>query len=50
MKKSEWTYLAKTMWTFAETNEGRISPLIKELIIKINNNMDVIIDDMGKNE
>ena len=50
MKKSEWIYLASVMWNFAESNEGRISPLLKELIFKINKNMEVIIDDMGESE
>tara|TARA_R100001015_G_C4512603_1_gene83835 strand:- start:355 stop:483 length:129 start_codon:yes stop_codon:yes gene_type:complete len=33
------------MWSFAESNEGRLSPLLKELVIKINNNMEMIIDE-----
>jgi|TARA_R100000482_G_scaffold122500_2_gene70334 hypothetical protein len=48
MKKSEWIYLSKIMWAFAESNEGKISPLLKELIQKINKNQGVIIDDMGE--
>jgi len=37
------------MWQFAETNEGRISPLLKELITKVNNNMEMIIDELDEN-
>ena len=48
MKKNEWEYLAKVMWAFAESNNGKISPLLKELIKKINKNLGVIIDDMGE--
>ena len=48
MKKSEWIYLAKVMWQFAETNEGRISPLLKELITKVNMNMEMIIDELDE--
>jgi hypothetical protein len=48
MKKNDWEYLAKTMWNFAETNNGRMSPLIKELIIKLNNNLGVIIDELDE--
>jgi len=50
MKKSEWIYLANAMWTYSEKNTGKISGLLKELIIKINKNMEMIIDDMGKYE
>jgi len=49
MKKSEWIYLANAMWTYAEKHEGKISSLLKELIKNINENMEVIIDDMGTN-
>ena len=45
MKKSDWIYLANIMWSFAETNDGRLSPLLKELVIKINNNREMIIDE-----
>jgi len=50
MKKSEWIYLANAMWTYSEKHEGEISRLLKEVVIKLNNNMEVIIDDMGNNE
>lgn len=50
MKKNDWIYLASIMWSFAESNEGRISPLIKELIQKINNNMEMIVDELEQNE
>ena len=47
MKKNEWEYLAKTMWDFAESNNGKISPLIKEMIAKINEKcLGVIIDEL----
>tara|TARA_B100002019_G_C21240687_1_gene585391 strand:- start:923 stop:1141 length:219 start_codon:yes stop_codon:yes gene_type:complete len=49
MKKNEWIYLANAMWTYAEKHEGKISRLLKELVFKVNTNMEVIIDDMGKN-
>ena len=48
MKKSEWDYLAKAMWTYSEKHDGKISRLLKELVKKINNNMEVIIDGMDK--
>ena len=49
MKKNDWIYLANAMWTYAEKHEGKISRLLKELVFKVNTNMEVIIDDMGKN-
>jgi len=49
MKKSEWIYLANAMWTYSEKHEGEISRLLKEVVIKLNNNMEVIID-VGNNE
>ena len=48
MKKSEWDYLAKAMWTYSEKHDGKISRLLKELVKKIHNNMEVIIDGMDK--
>jgi hypothetical protein len=48
MKKNDWTYLANAMWSYSEKNEGKISNLLKELIIKINKG-EVIIDDDDKN-
>ena len=50
MKKSEWIYLANAMWTYSDKHEGKISRLLKEVVIKLNKNMEVIIDDMGNNE
>ena len=50
MKKSEWVYVASAMWTYAEKHDGKISALLKELIVKINKNMEMIIDDMGEYE
>jgi hypothetical protein len=49
MKKSDWIYLANAMWSYSEKNEGKISNLLKELIIKINKG-EVIIDDNDKND
>ena len=50
MKKSEWIYLANAMWTYAEKHEGKISGLLKELVYKINTNMEMIIDDRLEND
>ena len=50
MKKNEWIYLANAMWTYAEKHDGKISSLLKELIKNINENMEVIIDDMGEHD
>tara|TARA_R100000664_G_C2660930_1_gene77169 strand:+ start:139 stop:363 length:225 start_codon:yes stop_codon:yes gene_type:complete len=50
MKKSEWIYLANAMWTYAEKHEGKISDLLKELVYKINTNMEMIIDDRLEND
>ena len=50
MKKSEWIYLANAMWAYSDKHEGEISRLLKEVVIKLNKNMEVIIDDMGNNE
>ena len=50
MKKSDWVYLAEAMWTYSEKHDGKISALLKELIAKINKNMEMIIDDMGEYE
>jgi hypothetical protein len=48
MKKNDWAYLANAMWTYAEKHEGKVSDLLKELIIKINKEM--IIDDRLEND
>jgi len=48
MKKNDWVYLANAMWTYAEKHEGKVSDLLKELIIKINKEM--IIDDRLEND
>jgi len=50
MKKEDWDYLAKAMWAYAVKHEGRISSLLKELVITINKNEKVINNDMGKYE
>ena len=49
MKKNEWVYLANAMWAYAEKHEGKISHLLKELVILVNKNMEMIINDMGEN-
>ena len=50
MKKSDWVYLANAMWTYAEKHEGKIGHLLKELVIKTNKNMEMIIDEMDEYE
>ena len=47
MKRNDWDYLAKAMWEYSEKHEGKISNLLKELVIKIYKG-EVIIDDMGE--
>ena len=49
MKRNDWDYLAKAMWEFSEKHEGKISDLLKELVIKTYEGK-VIIDDNDKNE
>jgi hypothetical protein len=50
MKKEDWVYLANAMWAYAEKHDGKISSLLKELVITINKNEKVINNDMGKYE
>ena len=50
MKRDDWNYLAKAMWEFSNKHEGKISSLLKQLIIEIHNNKEMIEDDMGKYE
>jgi len=50
MKKSDWVYLANAMWAYAEKHDGKISSLLKELIINVNKNMEMIIDEVDKNK
>ena len=56
MKKEDWNYLGKAMWTYAEKHDGKISSLLKELVQLVNLNLftigitEVNIDDMGKYE
>ena len=47
MKKSDWAYLAKAMWKYAEQNTGKVSRLLKELIIEINES-EMIENDMDE--
>ncbi len=49
MKKSEWIYLANAMWTYAEKHDGKISSLLKELVIIGNNNMEMITNELADN-
>jgi hypothetical protein len=50
MKKSEWIYLANAMWAYSDKHEGEISRLLKEVVIKVNKNMEMIIDDRLEND
>jgi len=45
MKKSEWIYLSKAMWKYAEKHEGKLSHLLKELVITVNTNIEMILND-----
>ena len=46
MKKSEWNRLANHLWKHAVNLEGgKMSLLIKELVIKCNMNMEMIEND-----
>ena len=45
MKKSEWIYLSKAMWKYAEKHEGKLSRLLKELVITVNTNVEMILSD-----
>ena len=49
MKKSEWIYLANAMWIYSDKHEGEISRLLKELVITVNKNMEMIIDELDEN-
>jgi hypothetical protein len=49
MKRNEWNYLAKAMWRFAEIETtGKLSPLIKEMVIKVNKNIEVILNELDE--
>lgn len=51
MNKNDWIYLGSFMWKYSERNKGtRYSRLLKELIYKINTNMEMIIDDEHMDE
>ena len=39
MKKNDWVYLARAMWTYSEEHEGKTSRLLKELVIAVNKNI-----------
>ena len=46
MKKSEWNRLATHLWKHAEKLKGgKMSLLLKELVIKCNMNMEMIEND-----
>ena len=49
MKKNEWVTLASYLWKMSEIKHPR-SPLLKELIQKINANMEVLIDEFNEDE
>ena len=49
MKKSEWIYLANAMWTYSDKHEGEISRLLKELVIAVNKNMEMIKNEFADN-
>ena len=49
MKKNEWVSLANYLWKISEIKHPR-SPLIKEMIRKLNANMEVIIDEFNEDE
>tara|TARA_R110002167_G_scaffold174345_1_gene373170 strand:+ start:814 stop:1047 length:234 start_codon:yes stop_codon:yes gene_type:complete len=50
MKKNDWIFISKIMWEYSESHDGRMSILLKELIKKVNNNMEMIIDEMDTDE
>ena len=50
MKKSDWIYLASAMWAYSEKHEGDISRLLKEVVIKLNKNTEMIIYDRLEND
>jgi len=54
MKKSDWIFLARAMWKYSENHKSRkhqrINRLLKQLVIEVNKNKEMIIDDMGKYE
>ena len=45
MKKNDWVYLARAMWTYSEEHEGKTSRLLKELVITVNTNIEMILND-----
>ena len=49
MKKSDWMFLSKAMWNFADKTNGRVSTLLKELVQKLNKNQGVIVDELDDN-
>ena len=51
MKKSEWERLAHHLWAHSIKLEGgKMGLLLKELVIKCNNNMEMIINEMDTDE
>ena len=49
MKKSEWERLAHHLWVHSIKLEGgKMGLLLKELVIKCNDNMEMIINDNEK--
>tara|TARA_R110000782_G_scaffold231445_1_gene317767 strand:- start:359 stop:583 length:225 start_codon:yes stop_codon:yes gene_type:complete len=45
MKKSDWLYIANAMWLYGDKHGGRVSDLLKELVVTVNKNKEMIIDD-----
>ena len=51
MKRSEYYYLAGRLFEFASISNGKLSPLIKELITKLNKDSkfeELLLDDVQK--
>lgn len=52
MKRSEYYYLAGKLFEFASSSDGKLSPLIKELITKLNKDKtfeELLLDDVEQN-
>ena len=39
MKKNEYIYLANAMWVYADKHDGKISSLLRELVMIVNENV-----------
>ena len=52
MKRNEYYYLAGELLKWANSHEGKLSPLIRELVIKLNKGKkfeELLLDDVQKN-